>query len=88
MKQRKKQITNLLKMGVFLFGVSLLLWNCEDDKTEGLTEVELYKQTLLVNTKLVSQKLGLGENNIFIRWDKPTILVLDKKIKEGFINTI
>ncbi|WP_298997091.1 hypothetical protein [uncultured Tenacibaculum sp.] len=70
-------------MGVFLFGVSLLLWNCEDDKTEGLTEVELYKQTSLVNTKLVSQKLGLGENNIFIRWDKPTILVLDKKNQGG-----
>lgn len=83
MKKRSKQITNLLKLGVFLFGVSLLLWNCEDDKTEGLTEVELYKQASLVNTKLVSQKLGLGENNIFIRWDKPTILVLDKKNQGG-----
>ncbi|MDO6675330.1 hypothetical protein Q4517_07180 [Tenacibaculum sp. 1_MG-2023] len=83
MKKRKKQIANLLKLGVFLFGFSLLLWNCEDDKTEGLTEVELYKQASLVNTKLVSQKLGLGENNIFIRWDKPTILVLDKKNQGG-----
>ncbi|WP_440120734.1 hypothetical protein [Tenacibaculum sp. Ill] len=29
MKKRKKQIANLLKLGVFLFGVSLLLWSCE-----------------------------------------------------------
>ncbi|MGQ3678865.1 hypothetical protein [Tenacibaculum discolor] len=31
MKKRSKQITNLLKLGVFLFGISLLLWNCEKD---------------------------------------------------------
>ena len=31
MKKRKKQIANLLKLGVFLFGFSLLLWNCEKD---------------------------------------------------------
>ncbi|WP_440120994.1 hypothetical protein [Tenacibaculum sp. Ill] len=29
MKKRKKQIAKFLKLGVFLFGVSLLLWNCE-----------------------------------------------------------
>jgi len=81
MKKRKR--LNLLKLGVFLFGISLLLWNCEDDKTEGLTEVELYKEASLVNTKLVSQKLGLGENNIFIRWDKPTVLVLEKNNQGG-----
>lgn len=31
MKKRKKQIVNLLKLGVFLFGFSLLLWNCEKE---------------------------------------------------------
>ena len=31
MKKRKKQITRLLKLGVFLFGFSLLLWNCEKE---------------------------------------------------------
>ncbi|AZJ33448.1 hypothetical protein SAMN05444344_0757 [Tenacibaculum mesophilum] len=32
MEQRNKQIANLLKLGVFLFGISLLLWNCEKDE--------------------------------------------------------
>ena len=34
MKKRNKQITNLLKLGVFLFGFSLLLWNCQDETIE------------------------------------------------------
>ena len=31
MKTRKSNIYQLLKFGVFLFGISLLLWNCEDE---------------------------------------------------------
>ncbi|MHC9088271.1 hypothetical protein ACXIHB_06110 [Tenacibaculum sp. IMCC1] len=34
MKKRNKQIANLLKLGVFLFGFSLLLWNCQDETIE------------------------------------------------------
>ncbi|GFD92226.1 hypothetical protein KUL156_60720 [Alteromonas sp. KUL156] len=32
MKKRNKQIANLLKLGVFLFGISLLLSSCEKDE--------------------------------------------------------
>ena len=28
----KKSIANFLKLGTLLLGISLLLWNCEDDK--------------------------------------------------------
>ena len=31
MKTKKNRFNNLLKFGVFLFGISLLLWNCEKD---------------------------------------------------------
>jgi len=37
MKQRKNKLNNLLKFGVFLFGISLLLWNC---KLEEVQEIE------------------------------------------------
>ncbi|QTE21822.1 hypothetical protein [Polaribacter cellanae] len=32
MKNRKNKITNLLKIGVLLFGISVLLWNCEEEE--------------------------------------------------------
>lgn len=32
MKNRKNKITNLLKIGILLFGISLLLWNCEQEE--------------------------------------------------------
>ncbi|PQJ74430.1 hypothetical protein [Polaribacter gangjinensis] len=32
MKNKKNKITNLLKIGILFFGVSLLLWNCEKDE--------------------------------------------------------
>jgi hypothetical protein len=36
MKKEKNKLTNLLKLGFFLFGMSLLLWNCEK-----ITETDL-----------------------------------------------
>mgnify|MGYP003670810909 CR=1 FL=1 len=33
MKMKKTKITKLLKLGILLFGVSLLLWNCEEQKS-------------------------------------------------------
>jgi hypothetical protein len=28
---KEKKITNLLKLGALFFGISLLLWNCENE---------------------------------------------------------
>ncbi|WP_281979716.1 Tox-REase-5 domain-containing protein [Tenacibaculum mesophilum] len=45
MKKRKKQIANLLKLGVFLFGISLLLWNCEKDvKVDSILENKQHRK--------------------------------------------
>jgi hypothetical protein len=32
MKKRKNKLSNFLKLGILLFSVSLLLWNCERDE--------------------------------------------------------
>ena len=32
MKTNKKRSANYLKLGILLFGISILLWNCEKDE--------------------------------------------------------
>ena len=34
MKKKKRKIVNSLKLGILLFGMSLLLWNCEKENSE------------------------------------------------------
>ena len=34
MKKKKTKIVNSLKLGILLFGISLLLWNCEKENSE------------------------------------------------------
>ncbi len=75
---KKNKLTNLLKIGVFLLGISMSLWNCEKDNTleEGnLIESSLKvsyvsSSTINLNTKL-SQKLSSFSNskNYFRRGD-------------------
>ena len=33
MKMKKNKLPNLLKTGILLFGVSILLWNCQNNIT-------------------------------------------------------
>jgi len=40
MNTRKKTIKNLLKFGVFLLGISLLLWNCEKEEYHSAESIE------------------------------------------------
>lgn len=50
MKNRKNKITNLLKTGIILFGVSLLLWNCEKEEYIEIT-----------SKKSIAKKVSLNE---------------------------
>ncbi|CAM1360083.1 exported hypothetical protein [Tenacibaculum litoreum] len=73
MKKRKKQIANLLKLGVFLFGVSLLLWNCQDETTT-FVDTEIAKAHAWFNK---NHNTLLEENSFFIgdaNWDKAKII--------------
>ena len=52
MKTKKNRFNNLLKFGVFLFGISLLLWNCEKvevDIGEDISNIDIQ-----INAKTVS----------------------------------
>jgi len=51
MKTRKKRIKNYLKFGVFLFGISLLLWNCEQEDYDIQNQITKYsiKESSFIN---------------------------------------
>lgn len=73
MKKRNKQIANLLKLGVFLFGISLLLWNCQDETTTFI-DIEIAKAHAWFNK---NHNPLLEENTFFIgeaNWDKVIII--------------
>jgi hypothetical protein len=50
MKSKKNKLTNLLKTGILLFGISLLLWNCENE--ESLQNLEVLQKSPLYYVKL------------------------------------
>ncbi|MHC9089047.1 AHH domain-containing protein [Tenacibaculum sp. IMCC1] len=60
MKKRKKQIANLLKLGVFLFGVSLLLSSCESDEISSLPEQHSSTTNFKITT-LNSEQISKNE---------------------------
>lgn len=45
MKNRKNKLTNLFKIGVFLFGISILLWNCQQEEIN-------YSENVITKKKL------------------------------------
>jgi hypothetical protein len=50
MKMKKNKLANLLKTGILLFGISLLLWNCENE--ESLQNLEVLQKSPLDYVKL------------------------------------
>lgn len=72
MKNRKNKITNLLKIGILLFGVSLLLWNCEKEEYIEIT-----------SKKSIAKKVSLNE-----MFEKDDFKQSYTKIKEKVENNI
>ncbi|MHC9089039.1 hypothetical protein ACXIHB_10030 [Tenacibaculum sp. IMCC1] len=64
MKKRKKQIANLLKISVFLFGVSLLLWNCEQEEDKVLLK-EIQQEQTVTHIPLDEFKKKIIQNSSF-----------------------
>ncbi|WP_435254500.1 hypothetical protein [Tenacibaculum sp. A30] len=75
MEQGKKQITNLLKLGVFLFGISLLLWNCENENMDidNQQNAKIQEQFTLENFEDEFVK-----NNLVVDWDN--YIKIDNKL--------
>jgi hypothetical protein len=62
MKMKKNKLTNLLKLGFFLFGISLLLWNCEKENlTEEKIEFNSKFKVSLISYKEIDTNLKLKE---------------------------
>lgn len=55
MKTKKNKLTNFLKIGVFLFGISLLLWNCEKE------EILIEQETNIIQHSQTYQKINAKE---------------------------
>ena len=72
MKTRKRTFKNLLKFGVFLFGISLLLWNC-NQRENLLTEEksQLPEEILEIKDKfsLDNFKNASLKENLLINWN-------------------
>jgi len=59
---KKNKTFNFLKLGILLFGVSLLLWNCEKE-TSLLNNIE-NQQKLIPNFKIISKEILNKDANI------------------------
>lgn len=76
MKTRKNKLTSYLKLGILLFGISLLLWNCEQDQNINLNNSQnefsipsIVQTKKLFQQKIFSKKLhSKSEKNLEILW--------------------
>ncbi|WP_428743463.1 hypothetical protein [Tenacibaculum sp.] len=66
MKNKRSKITNLLKVGILLFGFSLLLWNCEN---ENLAINNEQNSNIKEQFTLDNFKNSFVKNNLKINWD-------------------
>uniref|UniRef100_UPI000B0928A9 hypothetical protein n=1 Tax=Tenacibaculum ovolyticum TaxID=104270 RepID=UPI000B0928A9 len=58
MKNEKNKLTNFLKTGILLFGVSILLWNCENEQdtfNESKSETILSTESPTIETFSLNQ---------------------------------
>lgn len=87
---KNTKIANLLKFGLFLFGISLLLWNCEDNDNLQNNENIVNQIKNKINTDDLS--LVHLQDNIIIDWNNYQIINSDNttfyQFNIEFINPI
>jgi hypothetical protein len=76
MKTKKNKVTNLLKTGILFFGISLLLWNCEQetvfDEIQETPIGKVYKFEPQDIPNISSQIENRSRKNVFSRSSKTT----------------
>ena len=75
MKNRNNKISNLFKVGVFLFGISLLLWNCENEPLLETQSNFISKVKNRINTDLID--LPYTKDNLTVDWNNYNIITSD-----------
>ncbi|WP_417785522.1 hypothetical protein [Tenacibaculum sp.] len=51
---KRNQVTNFLKLSLFLFGISILLWSCEKENTTAISDPEAIEISSKIKSKYVS----------------------------------
>lgn len=65
---KKNKLTNLLKAGILFFGISMLLWNCENNYVENSPTNIAEKVKNKVNLNDINDEF-YAKNNISINWN-------------------
>ena len=91
MKNRKNKITNLLKIGILLFGISLLLWNCNDESIHEINQnvaveqvnefqsIETNEAKSLINSIISKNKKQLRKGGFSLTIDENSLNYRDVK---------
>ncbi|MFL0152352.1 hypothetical protein V2632_13835, partial [Tenacibaculum maritimum] len=82
MKTRKKTVSNFLKVGVCLLGISLLLWSCEKEEEKVLFN-EIQQEKTITHISLDEFTLNVTKNSKF----KKLATFFDVKKKQSKIRT-
>lgn len=91
MKNRKNKITSLLKIAILLFGISLLLWNCNDESIQEINQnvaveqvnefqsIETNEAKSLINSIISKNKKQLRKGGFSLTIDENSLNYRDVK---------
>lgn len=94
MKKNKNKFINLLKTGILFFGISLLLWNCEQEPVfEEIQETPIAKIYKFENKDIpnISYRIeSISKKNVFSRNSETQSLpyFIDEQNIYGAIDTL
>jgi len=86
MKKKKLKLKRFLKLGILLFGISILLWNCKQDQNEVLETLTIeqaipdYSQRMVRLTKIPEVEKYLNDKlpkNSFQRTNEETGIIMN-----------
>lgn len=83
MKNRQNKLSKYLIIGVLFLGISLLLTNCQNENDDIVNLQQKNKYEKLFNSKIASQNLGFETDNLYVNWQNPEILEINKKGNGG-----
>lgn len=83
MKKKKNKLIKLLKTGIIFLIISLLFSNCQNENGDIVDLQQKNKFEKLFNSKIVSQNLGFETDNLYIDWQSPEILEINKNGNGG-----
>ncbi|QXP60836.1 hypothetical protein [Olleya sp. HaHaR_3_96] len=59
---RKQKLKNYLKLGIFLFGISLTIFACQEESINDLQEISQEKKLKLISLNELNTRIGNSES--------------------------